>query len=266
MKKPSKKEVKQYFKNALTVDSPVGSFDGKIKLKSIRWYDQEKEKYIVCDCNNAVGVITLWSHTDGFSKILTYKDPKEESFVISREQIYDLCHPSLKTNRELLEVYFPKAFEPEKKELVVGKWYKTTENDCIFFLNKKNKKSLYGYGISYEGNWKDAFVGTDDGCKYEATQQEVEKALKAEILKRYKVGDRVNCLKCGSMSLNCELNLDSFDHYFKDDELWVSFNEGKKIDSMVCVYLKGIFAEIIQPKKMTKAEIETELGYNIEIV
>lgn len=183
------------------------------------------------------------------------EEPKEESFVITREQIYDLCHPSLKTNRERLEVYFPSCFEPEKKELVVGKWY-TCGDNCIF--NHQDKNSSYGV---LKGQWIQKW-GTNP--EYfaepiiEATQQEVEEALKAEILKRYKVGDLVY-LKDGEGETK-KLLLDEFKYYPKDNQMYVS-TEGLRMAKM---FDNGIFAEIIQPKKMTKAE--AEIMYNIEIV
>lgn len=297
MKKPSKKEVKQYFKNALTVDSPVGSFDGKIKLKSIRWYDQEKEKYIVCDCNNAVGVITLWSHTDGFSKILTYKDPKEESFTdeekydlkkaqfmlnnhfelkkffpeIFQEETFTITkseidlyiekHPCCGATKDTLRDLFPSAFEPEEKELVVGVWYKSNIGTLAFYSGNEEN-----YGISTCGNWnyqlitKTNWNKCESGIWTEATHQEVEEALKAEILKRYKVGDLVYLWD--SEGETKKLLLDEFKYYPKDNQMLVSTEDNR----MAKMFDNGIFAEIIQPKKMTKAEIETELGYNIEIV
>lgn len=188
----------------------------------------------------------------------------EETFVITREQIIDIAECSNSENK--LRLLFPSAFEPEKKELVVGVWYRRKDFGNFKFCFNGSYGQMSQYGFDRNGDWSKQLGIYEDKEYIEATQQEVEEALKAEILKRYKVGDRVNCLKYGNLSLNCELNLDSFDHYFEDDELWVSFDEGEETDSMVCVYSNGIFAEIIRPKKMTQAEIETELGYNIEIV
>lgn len=146
------------------------------------------------------------------------------------------------------------AFEPEKKELglEVGKWYKSGRS----IFNHQESKNSYGFllGKWQHGNWstrKEYFTELIS----EATQEEVEEALKAEAIKRgYKKGNH-KCLNSPIVE-NCLEDVYSFE----SGKLWYG---GKYAN---CVFFNGEWAEIIQPKKMTQAEIETELGYKIEIV
>lgn len=85
MKKPSLEEVKEYFKNALIVESSHTGWKGKINIETIRYEALAGLNFISCNCDNICGVMTLWSEKNGYSKILTYKEPKEETFVIDEE-------------------------------------------------------------------------------------------------------------------------------------------------------------------------------------
>lgn len=258
---PTLEEVKEMFKEAEEVVSVQGT---KFKNKASYWdslyfdtYQGIESAYI------KDGSFEVWNDRKGYAKILTYKEPKEESFTITREQIRLIEHQSVnedfaQVSRDMRE-WFPSCFEPEKKELVVGKWYKDNRGCIVNFQG-----DIKGYGFTKTNNaWYNSECWGLDNDKLdwqEATQQEVEKALKAEAVRRYKVGD---CVKSFFHKGNPVLKI-------KEKDFNINAQGGVNCTGtnhyMPVVYENGNWAEIIQPKKMTQAEIEKELGYNIEIV
>lgn len=90
-------------------------------------------------------------------------------------------------NPQWLKDNYPKAFE---SELEVGKWYKLKDSNFLKFLVKHNSlNDNDGYGFSRKGFWSDGNFGLNNVEL--ATSQEVENALKNEIWKRFKVGNKV---------------------------------------------------------------------------
>lgn len=261
---PTLEEVKEYFKNAEKVQC---IFDkgliSEIDVNKIKF------KYGEYWCEIIDSEINLWDTTKGYAKILTYKKPKEETFVISMEQIDCLCDKN-EAIQGLMREWFPSAFVEDKKELglEVGKWYKYPNyqkfNLCITEVDKKTK-TVKGYGFGVDGLWmddakNDIWHFQELELCIEMTQQEVEEALKAEAVRRYKVGDIV-LINDNKHKLSGLDTFGGFCHFY-NNIIWINEHES----SNVRVFENGKWAEIIQPKKMTQAEIEKELGYLIEIV
>lgn len=113
MKTPKKKDIIKYFENAETVEcvidsgeyildltKPIQELNGRVRLLNQR--DVPFTGYRTYCC--------LWSKEKGYAKILSYKEPKEETFQITKEQIELLVDVS--KNAELrLKEWFPKVFE-----------------------------------------------------------------------------------------------------------------------------------------------------------
>lgn len=200
-------------------------------------------------------------------ELLNSLTPKEETFTITKEQIKSLHFNGSLTNQEDLECMFPKAFEEEKKELVVGKWYKsknikTAPYGLFFLTNNKliagRLNSDCGYGFDYLGNWKESnydLSGTKPGSLVESTNQEVEEALKNEAVRRgfkegvYFIDQTGQEQVCnGQMSLN-----EKYKGYSVDG---LCFGKSNGL-----IFRNGVWATIIPT--ITKAEAEKELGKKI---
>ena len=111
-----------------------------------------------------------------------------ENYTITKEQILE----TIRTGTDVTERYFkeiiPEAF---KKELEIGKWYKTKKEGfekCLFNFLGENDKCIIAYGFNAQGAWSSktywfSYYKTMEFL--EATPEEVEEALKAETIKRY---------------------------------------------------------------------------------
>jgi len=150
-------------------------------------------------------------------------------------------------------------FKEDKKELVVGKWYKSTFNALVFNDNGK----LLGFVNSA---WKDFIINTSELSKKalkhysEATPQEIQQALENEARKRgFKEGVKFKNV-CGTDSKICTLIGEKFIIGF------LGRNNLHEKNSEGIIFENGIWAEIIQPKPMTQQQIEKELGYEISII
>ena len=118
-----------------------------------------------------------------------------ENYKITKEQILE----TIRTGTDVTERYFkeiiPEAF---KKELEIGKWYKTKKNGfekCLFnFLGEKDK-GIIAYGFNAQGTWSSEtyWFSYNKTMEFlEATPEEVEVALNAEAKNRgYKEGVRI---------------------------------------------------------------------------
>lgn len=177
-----------------------------------------------------------------------------KTFEITKEQIEQLVNLS-EDNKYPLKQWFPDAFKSftgwakDEREFL-----KVNELWICYYEDSKAK-----YGIGSDGNW---FVsktnsGFDsDGNNREATPQEVESALIAEAKKRgftknisYTITNGDNIIE----SKNSERF--GFDDY-----------SNKLLFNNWSIFENGQWATIIPQKKMTKEQIEKELGYKIEIV
>lgn len=258
-KKPTLEEVKEYFKDAETIKSKYSGIivdnNGKFRKGNF-----DSDFYL-----DSCGGIEVWSLKNGYAKILTHKEPKEESFVISKEQVVSIYN-SCKKQRcysamNEIKLMFPSAFEPEKKELVVGKWYfielsKSQFNDkqkALIFYEDKTRL----YGFSHLGIYTNNYSNPKNN-KYtftEATQQEVEEALKAEAVKR----GFINGIYVNPVTKNWGRNIKLYLEH-NDPLFWVN-----SIGDLMCcgvqIFHKGQWAEIIQT--ITKEQAEKELGKKI---
>jgi len=151
-----------------------------------------------------------------------------------------------------LKEAFPEAFETP----FTG-WAKDAGINHLWMVYFENSTVKYGFDAS------GAFCEKiNTGYKYNseterpATNEEVLEVLSKEAVKHYKVNDFVfdNWSNC-----KCRINqLTRFD--FSYNSLFV-LNEN---NSKTCLLNNGIWAQIIQPKKMTIQEIEKE--FNIQVI
>lgn len=139
-----------------------------------------------------------------------------------------------------------------KNELEVGKWYKYEgEKEFITFI----KPDCRRYGIGLNGKWFcDANKINEVNGYYEATEQEVFEALKNEAVKRYKVGDYINCLHYKYLDKVYNLN-------FEISEDLTCIRLRNKEGYLGCVFDSGKWAEIIPT--ITKQEAEKQLNCKI---
>ena len=149
---------------------------------------------------------------------------------------------------------------PKEVKLEAGKWYKSLRAEkTLFFMTSKDDCQFNGYGIQYDGNWtNNAFIIKDKNRLIEATDQEVESALIDEAKKRgFKEGVY---FKTASFTGNKFFITNSLKYNSEYNVISQSgAGEGQ-------IFNNGIWAKIIEVKKMSKSEIEYELGYKIEIV
>jgi len=179
-----------------------------------------------------------------------------ENYTITKEQILELASWWDKHHLEKVKEWFPDAF---KKELEVGRWYKSTDDTKIEFLVCYQGNGDYNYGfwedLPYRNNmsfgdcWHDVSVL--------ATDEEVEEALENEVIKRFgKDWKNAKIEKClihsGTHS--------GFEPVVTTDEIW---NENG------CIYRNGVFAEPLKSKviSLEKAEriLSKKYGQKVEI-
>jgi len=230
--KPSKKEIRVYFKN---VEKVKCLFDGKTELLDLNKLNfWSNEYWIGSNCK-------LWSPKNGYAEIISYK---EEILQIPKSVLLQLAENN-SFSEEIIKKEFPQLFE---SELEVGKWYK-----CEGYLMVwNNGNNTYGFHRNdFSKNW--VFGKDKSHLLTPATEQEVFEALTNEAVKRgYKVGN----FKC--LLDNQIWGYDSCQGYFLDDD-------GFHLDAG-CVFKDGVWASIIdQPKEITISEIEKILGYKILI-
>lgn len=177
MKKATLEEVKEYFKDAKTIESLLGDeFQNEYEFN----YSSISDGIYVKN-----GSFQVWHPEKGYAKILTYKEKK---FEITKEQILQLYNQPFQMNQINLESMFPEVF---KKELIVGKWYKDVRNDskALFYLEEiipHKTNGMKSYGFSMIGEWTESCNRSNDVFEKfteEATPQEVETALIKECEK-----------------------------------------------------------------------------------
>ena len=237
MKKPKKSELKEMFKEADEMISVQGTtFKNKVSYWESLYFDtyQDRESAYIKD-----GSFEVWNSKDGYAKILTYKEPKEESFVITATQLKQLHVQGTDYTRFDLEYLFPSAFEPEKKELVVGKWYKKLGFGKFMFCFNGNYGQMTQYGFKFTGDWSKQLGIYEDEEYIEATQQEVEEALKAEAV-RIGTENKNSIIERIKGVYNIA--------YTSDEPYFLSINNTLYYKG-VAVLHNGQWATIIQPKK-----------------
>lgn len=259
----------------------------KIEINSVSKKEFDKYPYLInCDGGlvisniNKTGFSHIWEkepeiHETWNEKVfleacgIVVEEPKEETFVITKEQVLRFYYMSelmsLPIFREEIKLMFPSAFVEKKKELVVGKWYKHPEYPK-FLTCLREDKTRFGFDIY--GTWfQDADVIKDEHHKayFEATQEEVKSALEKEAVKRYKnqyleplnrhLFDRDDERK------DCIHLFDSNSLSMCKNEIWMNYGKYYAV-----IFSNGKWSDIIKPKQMTQSDIEKVLGYKIEIV
>jgi hypothetical protein len=178
---------------------------------------------------------------------------------ITKKQIVALDKQE-KTVREL----FPEVF---KTELEVGKWYKKKDFGKLMFCFSgefSNANRHPNYGFSYDGEFS-KIIGCFEKELLDyipATKEEVETALINEAKRRgFKEGVVIKELLSSNIgSLNSENP-----KKLETNKLTINNNLQFVYCNNLVIFRNGTWAEIIQPKQMTKDEIENALGYEIEI-
>lgn len=171
------------------------------------------------------------------------EEPKEESFVITKEQIKEISNWSNSVDKERrLNQWFPKAFEEEKKELAVGKWY--WYEGTLFNFQLGNDV----YGFNDDGSWCDVSSWVWPTRKLydrEATEQEVFEALKNEAVKRRYTDRNYRCLVLP------EHTHDVVNSYHVNEGNLLHGEQGYKSN---VVFKEGKWAEIIPTISLKEAE------------
>ena len=174
----------------------------------------------------------------------------EETFEITKETIV----------KYKMKDEFPEVFKKEEqngwyKDNTEPKWLGFFENDCLI------------YGFDTEGDYfihKKPRLDTDKTNDLQATEQEVFEALKNEAVKRgFKEGVYITPMYSDGKD------------YFPDENI-INKPLNFKLKGNVFVvdggldeyriFVNGKWAEKIELKKLTKEQIERELGYKIEII
>ena len=162
-------------------------------------------------------------------------------YEITKEQILE----TIRTGTDVTERYFkeiiPEAF---KKELEIGKWYKYKL--ALFYVTNKrsNNANYYNvFGFDVDGNWM-----TDNAATYfdenyiEATDEEVEAALKKEAKKRG--FEKSVESKCLVSNRNAVL---SSDPYFSGDRILARTKD--LVSEFMILFKDGKWAEILSQEK-----------------
>lgn len=189
-----------------------------------------------------------------------------DAYKITKEQVLELSKMNCVIKEKFCDL-FPDAF---KKELEVGKWYKSLEHpkQLIFLVDFKDVQHIKGYGFDTRGNWeKDnnhfSWGLPSDGDFTEAPPQEVEAALISEAKKRgFKEGVVCNNSFVWNDNKYKDNVFEKGCFEFKDNKLnWNSSN-----DEWYTIFSDGKWATIIHPEKTTLEQIEKELGRKIELI
>lgn len=188
-----------------------------------------------------------------------------KKYKITKKQIKQLHRQGNDYTKFDLEYLFPKAFKEEKKELVVGQWYKWIEGDDIYLwhITEIENNSIYCFGFS-NGNWIEDGIGYSskhykEACRElkEATNQEVEEALIKEAVRRGYHIDKpthFNYLNGAGYLQNPSKN----EFIFKNGILYLWD---------IKIFENGKWAEIIPTLSPQQAEEKLkELGVNVKIV
>lgn len=245
---PTLEEVKEYFKDAKTVECLTQKSEENISSPKGKGIHYDMNIYWI-EAKGVTGKYTnLWNSEKGYAKILTYKTPK---FEITKETVI----------KYQMEEEFPEVFEVK---LEVGKWYIRKNNSKCVIFNEGNERQV-GYGFGYNGDWANGW-NLNSKNKHDfrlATPEEVTEALKKEAVRRGFV-EGVSFLECkrqngsqGSLSM-CNGN-----YYFN------TYEDGEQVllSGGRALFCNGQWATVIQTKTIQQAEeLLKELGHEIKIV
>ena len=162
-----------------------------------------------------------------------------------------------------------KALLDPKKELAIGKWYKTKSVTSIFFLTeiqgdyRKNK----GYGLLNNNEWFDnrnsaCFMGRANDLDNftEANPKEVEQALIEEAKRRYNVGDKLSKVRDDHADDNRFFESHSFG--LENNCLYFDSTNGSNYS--YCIFDNGQWATIIKQDKLSNLKEAYNNGYCVE--
>lgn len=229
-----------YLINHLGNIGNVTNVTNPIKEKGVYFYEKWNEKIFLESCG------------------IEIEKPKEETFLITKEQLKTIEADGINYVKE----WFPKAFEEEKKELVVGKWYKSLEypKQIVFASDIKDVQNIKGYGFDTRGDWEScdnrfSWRLPINGNYTEATNQEVEEALIKEAGRRgFKEKDLF--IKLNDKQYQLEKEIGTFQFLAN-----ILFYQGAPI------FNNGQWASIIPTMSKSEAEEKLkELGVNVKIV
>lgn len=171
-------------------------------------------------------------------------------YEITKEQINQLLNETHRENEDNLKKWFPEAFTQLSSDFTG--WAKSTVIDNEKWL-MYFEKGILKYGFDANGDWFLPYsVSNIKKSDIEATKSEVFEALKKEAVRRYKVGDYIDCLHHTKYGF-VETKIYEFDFSC----LRLRNNRGY----VCCVFQKGKWAEIIET--ITKEEAEKLLNKKI---
>lgn len=138
------------------------------------------------------------------------------------------------------------------KNYKLKQWYKIDGTNVIFYANKKNEEGqLFGYGISFSGDWYEGVYGNlKDGIIAVASDREVKDALVSERHKRYSIGDKVNYLDTGKGKIWGR-------SFIYDDCVIYSSDHPNNQDIL---FKDGEWAEVIKITYLTKKQAEDRIN------
>ena len=162
-----------------------------------------------------------------------------EKYTITKEQILELAKRDV--NQYQLKEWFTDAF---KEELEAGVWYKHGP----FKFNFQGGLSLNHYGWNDYGNWTNELRCDKNFEAVPMTDEEVEEALKNEVIKRFGKDWRSakieKCLVHGYINGNFPIGITT-------NEIW---------NKNGCIYKNGVFAEPLKSKVITIEKAEKILS------
>ena len=195
----------------------------------------------------------LRAKADSFGFRRGYFLKSKKMYSLTKDQLRQLTDPKVKE-------WFPEVFEVN---LEVGKWYKS--NIGLFCITKIEGNIAYAYGFQ-NGIWEDSgrFYLKEAKNDVEATNEEVFEALKIEAVRRGFVnGARITPMFPDGKDYYPDKNIISRPLNFK---LKGNIFEVDGGIYRYRIFVNGKWANVIEIKKMTKIEIEKQLGYKIEII
>jgi len=176
-----------------------------------------------------------------------------KNYEITKEQI-DLAYNSACIEwKERIKQWFPENF---KKELEVGKWYKTS--GCFFIHITGRGENIFNYyGINTYGDWVDKDWTNTPELFTLATHQEIETALINEAKKRgFVKGCSFISTTYNEEKFAYKGVLD-FDH-FSEEYGWIIYIDGSEI------FCNGEWAKVLpKPTEVTLQQIADK--FNIDI-
>lgn len=236
--KPTLEEVKEYFKDAKIVRCAYTEKEYDITKDIVGDIREDYKEFWIKACSTD---INLWDEKTGYAEIIDRIEPK---YKITKETIL----------KYKMKDEFPEMFDIEFK---ISTWYVKKNRMCDWIMNYQGSGNVC-FGFNSTKKYSNEYVMSNNAYWREATNQEIETALINEAKKRgFKEG--VYYKSVGNFSNNNKAMIAKDLKYTGELPVLTDGNGG-------VIFNNGIWATIIEIKPMTQSEIETELGYKIEIV